>query len=118
MTPAAGFPTYLFVAAVLSSSTYAYADDLAPDTTAVPAGPLTTHFVPPSSCIDVRTPAPYGIPRLEAGCGQGPLSKECCPHSGADGVYYSPGMCPSEYHACPLTTSKQRQETTNICCPM
>ncbi|THC94878.1 hypothetical protein EYZ11_005640 [Aspergillus tanneri] len=110
-------PPYLLTAIVVSPSAYGYVGNLAPDTTAAPAGALTTPFVPPTSCIDVRTLAPYGVPRLEAGCAQGSLSRECCPPNWGDAVYYSPGMCPSAYHAYPLPTSKQRQETTNFCCP-
>jgi hypothetical protein len=87
------------------------------DTTGTNAGPLTTPFIPPSSCFDIQTRTYLDWwPRLEIGC-QGPYGNDCCPDKWRENVYYSPGMCPSGYYGCTLSTTKQRQETTNICCP-
>ncbi|GFF43202.1 hypothetical protein IFM46972_07130 [Aspergillus udagawae] len=87
------------------------------DTTATNVGPMTTPFTPPSSCFDIHTRM-YRTwwPQLEIGC-EGPYGNDCCPDKWRENVYYSPGMCPSGYYGCTLPTSKQRQETTNICCP-
>jgi hypothetical protein len=87
------------------------------DTTATNVGPMTTAFTPPSSCFDIHTRM-YRTwwPQLEIGC-EGPYGNDCCPDKWRENVYYSPGMCPWGYYGCTLPTSKQRQETTNICCP-
>ncbi|KAE8151454.1 hypothetical protein BDV25DRAFT_152666 [Aspergillus avenaceus] len=87
------------------------------DTTATNIGPLTTTFTPPASCSETRTREYFGLwPGLEMGC-EGPGGDECCPSGWRSGVYYSPGMCPSGYQSCTLPTSKQRRETTVLCCP-
>ncbi|KNG89917.1 hypothetical protein ANOM_001665 [Aspergillus nomiae NRRL 13137] len=91
--------------------------DIRLDTTATNLGPLTTRFTPPASCSDIRTRDFYGYyPKLEMGC-EGPGGNECCPPNWRDDVYYSPGMCPAGYQTCTLPTSKQRIETTAMCCP-
>ncbi|KAE8372156.1 hypothetical protein BDV26DRAFT_274651 [Aspergillus bertholletiae] len=86
------------------------------DTLASNIGPLTTHFTPPASCSEIRTREAYLWPQLEMGC-EGPGGNECCPPNWRDNVYYSPGMCPAGYQTCTLPTSKQRLETTAMCCP-
>lgn len=82
-------------------------------------GPLTTTFTPAPSCFTKRrTKIEYegAWPKLEVGC-EGPGGNECCPEGWASGRYFSPGMCPSGYQACTLPSTRQRQETTNLCCP-
>src|SRR5438046_10662436 len=79
-------------------------------------GPLTSTFIPPSGFLsDIRTRQGY-YPKLELGC-EGPGGSECCPEGWASNRYFSPGVCPSGYQACTLPTSRQRKETTNLCCP-
>ncbi|KAF7631364.1 hypothetical protein AFLA_012222 [Aspergillus flavus NRRL3357] len=102
-----------FLAGPVAASNYA----TRLDTTATNIGPLTTRFTPPASCSDIRTRVFYDIiPKLEMGC-EGPGGNECCPPNWRDDVYYSPGMCPAGYQTCTLPTSKQRIETTAMCCP-
>ncbi|KAB8275231.1 hypothetical protein BDV30DRAFT_225274 [Aspergillus minisclerotigenes] len=102
-----------FLAGPVAASNYA----TRLDTTATNVGPLTTRFTPPASCSDIRTRVFYDIiPKLEMGC-EGPGGNECCPPNWRDDVYYSPGMCPAGYQTCTLPTSKQRLETTAMCCP-
>jgi hypothetical protein len=80
-------------------------------------GPLTTQFVPPSTCLsEVRTRNRFGYHDLELGC-EGPGGNECCPAGWGWKRYFSPGVCPSGYQTCKLPSSIQRQETTNVCCP-
>ncbi|KLJ12798.1 hypothetical protein EMPG_12202 [Blastomyces silverae] len=81
-------------------------------------GPLTTTFTPPSSCAtEVRTTNIGGWPDLQQGC-EGPGGgDDCCPPDWARGRYFSPGVCPSGYLACTLSSSAQRVETTINCCP-
>ncbi|KAE8389436.1 hypothetical protein BDV23DRAFT_194503 [Aspergillus alliaceus] len=87
------------------------------DTTATNIGPLTTRFTPPASCSDIRTRTYLDLwPKLEMGC-EGPGGSDCCPSNWREDVYYSPGMCPAGYQSCTLPTSKQRRETTVMCCP-
>lgn len=87
------------------------------DTSRTNKGPLTTTFTPPPSCLnDVRSRTLHHYPELELGC-EGPGGNECCPEGWATNRYFSPGVCPSGYEACTLPTSRQREETTNICCP-
>ncbi|KAF7587715.1 hypothetical protein BBP40_006822, partial [Aspergillus hancockii] len=87
------------------------------DTIASNIGPLTTRFTPPASCSEIRTRTMYNLwPQLEMGC-EGPGGNECCPSNWRENVYYSPGMCPAGYQTCTLPTSKQRIETTIMCCP-
>ncbi|KAK2802382.1 hypothetical protein FQN50_007379 [Emmonsiellopsis sp. PD_5] len=82
------------------------------------AGPLTTTFTPPSTCFaSVRTESLDSYPVLEQGCRGDIDGDECCPKSWRDYRYFSPGVCPSGYQACTLTSARQRTETTNLCCP-
>ena len=93
--------------------------DVELDTWLSNTGPLTTTFTPAPSCFtERRTKIEYkgAYPDLEVGC-EGPGGNECCPDRWASGRYFSPGMCPSGYQACTLPTTRQRQETTNMCCP-
>ncbi|KAJ5698639.1 hypothetical protein N7462_000644 [Penicillium macrosclerotiorum] len=82
----------------------------------VNAGPLTTVFTPPASCLSTQTAVTYGRPYLLVGC-EGPYGNECCPDNWKWDRYFSPGQCPSGYKTCTLPTSTQRSETTAICCP-
>ncbi|RHZ63420.1 uncharacterized protein CDV56_103606 [Aspergillus thermomutatus] len=107
---------YLIVLLLCLEDVQSYDSRITLDTTRTNAGPLTTPFVPPSSCFDVHTRLYLNWPRLEIGC-QGPYGNDCCPDNWRANVYYSPGVCPSGYYGCTLPTSKQRQETTNLCCP-
>ncbi|RDL35128.1 uncharacterized protein BP5553_07059 [Venustampulla echinocandica] len=82
-------------------------------------GPLTTTFTADSTCLsEIRTkyPWPGAYPELEVGC-EGPGGNECCPDRWGKNRYYSPGVCPAGYIACTLPTTRQRDETTNLCCP-
>lgn len=80
-------------------------------------GPLTTQFEGPSTCLsEVRTRVQFGYPDFELGC-EGPGGNECCPAQWGWSRYYSPGVCPVGYQTCKLPSSRQRQETTNLCCP-
>lgn len=82
-------------------------------------GPLTTTFTPPSTCLaEQRTVYPWqgAYPNLMIGC-QGPGGNECCPDEWGTNRYFSPGVCPSGYFGCTLPSTRQRDETTNLCCP-
>ncbi|SPO01749.1 uncharacterized protein DNG_04422 [Cephalotrichum gorgonifer] len=91
--------------------------DVPLDSTGRFTGPLTTTFTPPESCLkEIHTTQSYGYPYLVLGC-LGPAGNECCPSNWAKNRYFSPGVCPSGYQACTLPTTRQREETTNVCCP-
>lgn len=80
-------------------------------------GPLTTQFEAPSTCLaEVRTRVQFHYPNLELGC-EGPEGNECCPSRWERFGYYSPGVCPTEYQTCKLSSTRQQQETTKLCCP-
>ncbi|CAI4210785.1 unnamed protein product [Parascedosporium putredinis] len=85
------------------------------DTRRTNTGPLTEIFTPPPSCTEIRT-VNNRYPDLQMGC-EGPGGNECCPPKWASNRYFSPGVCPSGYQACTLPTTRQRLETTNLCCP-
>ncbi|KAF9890517.1 hypothetical protein FE257_005922 [Aspergillus nanangensis] len=111
---------YLYLLGLLSTKVTAnYGDDWAtrPDTIRTSnAGPLTTTFVPPATCTDAHVQLKYDTPFWMQGC-EGPNGNECCPDGWRVDVYFSPGVCPSGYRQCTLPTTRQRAETTNICCP-
>lgn len=87
------------------------------DTTATLAGALTTTFTPPASCFTATTELGYGAAAsLVEGC-KGLYGNECCPDGWKFDNYFSPGVCPQGYTALTLPTTKQRVETTNMCCP-
>ncbi|KAI9147128.1 hypothetical protein HJFPF1_13160 [Paramyrothecium foliicola] len=109
--------TLLAAVPVLSKSV---STDVELDEYAIWTGPLTTTFTPAPTClsqITTRQYRPGRYPDLEVGC-QGPGGNECCPDGWGQFRYFSPGVCPSGYQACALPTTRQRQETTNMCCPM
>jgi hypothetical protein len=112
------------VAAVALFSLSAFAGatattDVELDSTRSNTGPLTTVFTPDPTClskIETRIFRPGGYPELEVGC-EGPGGNECCPPRWGVKRYFSPGVCPSGYQACALPSTRQREETTRLCCP-
>jgi hypothetical protein len=90
-------------------------------------GPLTTTFTPDPTCLaetTTRYPWRGAYPDLEIGCGAPgygsgleSANKDCCPEGVGRYRYFSPGVCPSGYAVCTLPTTRQRDETTNLCCP-
>lgn len=95
------------------------------------AGPLTTIFTPPTTCLDVITSglSPYS-PGYSLFIGHfGPYyspALTCSPTATAlinyytDNYYWSPGYCPSGYTtACSYTpVNLGPKVTASLCCPM
>ncbi|KAJ5094772.1 hypothetical protein N7456_010633 [Penicillium angulare] len=76
-------------------------------------GPLTTTFIPPSTCIsDIWVPNSTNQEWLNLG----PTSiDQCLPSGWGPSAYYSPARCPSGYSAHGISTADS--ETHAVCCP-
>ena len=112
---AAALALFAVSAAVESTAT----TDVELDTSRSNTGALTTTFTPDPTClseIETRINRPGGYPALELGC-EGPGGNQCCPPRWGGNRYFSPGVCPEGYQACALPTTRQREETTRMCCP-
>ena len=102
-------------------------DEITTDKYRTNYGPLTTTFTGNSTCLaetTTRYPWKGAYPNLEMGCGASgsgsgldPPNEDCCPEGFGRYRYFSPGVCPAGYVACTLPTTRQRDETTNLCCP-
>jgi hypothetical protein len=112
---AAAFAAFTVPAAAKATAT----TDVELNTWRSNTGALTTIFTPDPTClseIETRTYRPGASPELAVGC-EGPGGNQCCPPQWGAWRYFSPGVCPEGYQPCALPTTRQREETTRMCCP-
>lgn len=100
-------------------------ENLLGDEMAVNAGPLTTAFVPPESCVQTLTSAGGVLFRGHFGV-YNTAATGCLPPTtrsvdfARQEAYFSPGLCPSDwvaactYSAAGLPVSA----TASVCCPV